>query len=122
MSKSWTPEELKLASEAMKAAGHPSYEEFLEAYNLKEETKMEGIAQEDLILFETVSGRCKLMQKYGDSKTAFIGHNVAGELVVVSISYESIVVATYQTNRWIRKDWYDASGDYECETYNGKWE
>lgn len=37
MSRSWTPEELKLASEAMKAAGHLSFEEFLEAYNLKEE-------------------------------------------------------------------------------------
>lgn len=31
MSKDWTPEELHAASNAMKAAGHMSYEEFCEA-------------------------------------------------------------------------------------------
>lgn len=82
---------------------------------------MAGIAQKDLVLFETAEGRRELMEKYGDSETAFIGHNVAGEMVVTSISHESIVVATYQENHWIREDWYDRNGDYECETYNGRW-
>lgn len=31
MSRDWTPEELKTASQMMKAAGHMSYEEFCEA-------------------------------------------------------------------------------------------
>ena len=31
MSRSWTPEALKMASEAMKAEGHMSFEEFVEA-------------------------------------------------------------------------------------------
>ena len=79
------------------------------------------IEEKDLVLFESVEGRCELMKKYGDSKTAFIGHNVDGEMVMVSISYESIVVATYQSNHWIREDWYDANGEYECETYKGRW-
>ena len=33
MSKDWTPEELAAASEAMKAAGNMSYEEFCEELN-----------------------------------------------------------------------------------------
>jgi len=31
MSRSWTPEELEIASKAMKASGYMSYEEFCEA-------------------------------------------------------------------------------------------
>ena len=83
---------------------------------------MREIEQKDLSLFNTEKGRCELMAKYGDSKTAFIGHNVDGEMVIVSISHESIVVATYQENHWIREDWYDKEGRYECESYKGRWE
>ena len=36
MSRSWTPEELAKASEAMKAAGHLGYEEFCEALKAQE--------------------------------------------------------------------------------------
>ena len=36
MSRSWTPEELAKASEAMKAAGHLGYEEFCEALRAQE--------------------------------------------------------------------------------------
>lgn len=82
---------------------------------------MREIEQKDLALFEDAAGRRELMAKYGDSETAFLGHNVDGEMVMVSISHESIVVATYQENHWIREDWYDANGEYECETYKGRW-
>ena len=83
---------------------------------------MKTMPEQDLALFNTVEGRCKLMQKYGDSQTAYTGHNVEGEMVMVSISHESIVVQTYQSNHWIREDWYDKDGFYEAETYKGRWE
>lgn len=37
MSKDWTPEELQAASQAMKEAGHLSYEEFCEELDRAEE-------------------------------------------------------------------------------------
>ena len=80
-----------------------------------------NIPQEDLKLFKTSKGRCKLMEKYGDSQTAFIGENVDGEMVMTSISHESIVIETHQSNGWVRQDWYDANGDYEAEMYKGRW-
>lgn len=80
-----------------------------------------NIPQEDLKLFKTPQGRCKLMEKYGDSQTAFIGENVDGEMVMTSISHESIVIETHQSNGWVRQDWYDSNGDYEAEMYKGRW-
>ena len=64
----------------------------------------------------------KLMAQYGDSDTAFDGTNTNGEDVLISISKNSIVVRTLQSNGWMRRDIYSLiNGDYVTETiYEGK--
>lgn len=84
--------------------------------------KMTGIEKKDLVLFEDEAGRRKLMEKYGDSPTDFIGHNDDDEMVLTAIYFDKIIVTTYQKNHWIREDWYNADGEYESEMYKGRWE
>lgn len=64
----------------------------------------------------------KLMAQYGDSDTAIDGTNTNGEDVLISISKNSIVVRTLQSNGWMRRDIYSLiDGDYVTETiYDGK--
>ena len=66
--------------------------------------------------------RRQLMEEYGDSVTDFIGTNEDDELVSMAIYHDKIIVTTYQNNHWVRKDYYDEDGYYECEMYDGKWE
>ena len=50
MSRDWTPDELRAASDAMKAAGHMSYEEFCESINKAEYTdnsKIDGPSEKE---------------------------------------------------------------------------
>ena len=70
----------------------------------------------------TAEGRVELMKKYGDSDTAYAGRNEEGELVMVSIFPNELVVVTYQSNKWVRKDVYDENGLYSEELYEGRWE
>ena len=80
------------------------------------------IPADDLNKFTTVEGRRELMKKYGESDTAYMGHNEDGELVMVSIYTNELIVVTYQSNHWIRKDVYDENGEYSEELYDGRWE
>lgn len=71
--------------------------------------------------FTTVEGRKELMQKYGKGSWPYSGVNEDGEEVLVSISTDSIVVRTNQTNGWVRVNYYDAEGEPEGETFDGRW-
>lgn len=64
----------------------------------------------------------ELMAQYGDIDTAIDGTNINGEDVLISISKNSIVVRTLQSNGWMRRDIYSLmDGDYVTETiYEGK--
>ncbi len=61
----------------------------------------------------------KLMDQYGDSDTMFPGTNEDGESVHISIFYDKIVVVTFQTNHWIRKNVYWRDGTRE-ELFEGR--
>ena len=54
MSKDWTPAELQAASEAMKAAGHLSYEEFCEALTANGDLRRKIAFANPLSPFENV--------------------------------------------------------------------
>lgn len=60
-----------------------------------------------------------LMDTYGDSNTLYPGTNENGETVHISIFHEKIVVVTFQTNRWIRKNVYWRDGTRE-ELFEGR--
>lgn len=71
--------------------------------------------------FDDIEVRRKMMELYGDSKTMYSGVNEDGEDVLVSIAKDSIVVVTNQKNGWVRKNFYDAEGYAEGETFDGRW-
>lgn len=64
----------------------------------------------------------ELMAQYGDIDTAIDGTNTNGEDVLISISKNSIVVRTLQSNGWMRRDIYSLiDGNFVTETmYDGK--
>ena len=98
--------------------------EALEAACFSEEKQREAIKHipdTDGWLFTSVKGRQALMQCYGDSEAAYSGENEDGEQVLVSISHEGIVLHTYQSNGWVRINYYDAEGHPDGETFDGRW-
>lgn len=66
-----------------------------------------------------LSSMISLMDAYGDSDTLFPGTNEDGETVHISIFHDKIVVVTFQTNRWIRKNVYWRDGTRE-ELFEGR--
>lgn len=64
--------------------------------------------------------RRKLMTEYADCR-GFQGKNEKDEIVWVSISSDDITVATYQSNGWVRVNYYDENGLAAGEAYNGRW-
>ena len=62
----------------------------------------------------------KHLTKYGDSKTMYPGVNENGEKIHISIAHESIVVMTFQSNGWMRKNVYHRDGTRE-ELFEGRW-
>lgn len=64
--------------------------------------------------------RRKLMTEYADCR-GFQGKNEKDEIVWVSISSDEITVATYQSNGWVRVNYYDENGLAAGEAYNGRW-
>lgn len=60
-----------------------------------------------------------LMDTYGNSDTMKPGINELGEKVTISIFEDKIVVVTYQSNRWIRKNIYHYDGTRE-ELFEGR--
>lgn len=66
-----------------------------------------------------LKGMRKLMEEYGDSETAKFGSNELGEDIAISIFKDKIVVVTYQSNGWVRKNIYYPDGSRE-EMFEGK--
>jgi len=71
--------------------------------------------------FTDINVRRILMQEFGKSTTPFTGINEDGENITLHIAEESIIVETYQNNGWVRKNYYDADGYADGETYEGRW-
>lgn len=71
------------------------------------------------ILNELVKGfnnretRVLLMKEFGDSNQAFSGINEDGEVILISIAKDSIVIRTNQSNGWVRVNYYDENGNQE---------
>lgn len=66
-----------------------------------------------------IKGMRHLMDTYGNSDTMKPGINELGEKVMISIFEDKIVVVTYQSNKWIRKNIYYYDGTRE-ELFVGK--
>lgn len=71
--------------------------------------------------FGNIKNRRLLVEEFGDSKFPFSGINEDGEETLMSISASGIVVDTYQSNGWVRKNYYDANGYAEGESFDGRW-
>lgn len=83
---------------------------------------MNRISNELSARFADIDGRRELIEKYGDSDTMFTGENADGEMVTVSIDKESgIILKTYQSNGWVRVNYYNKEGFAEGESFDGKW-
>lgn len=61
-----------------------------------------------------------LMDKSDEFDEMLVGTNVEGEDVNISINHDHIIVDTYQTNGWVRKNIYWRDGDNE-ELFEGRW-
>ena len=83
---------------------------------------MKSIPNELAARFAEVEVRKQLMKEYGDSDSAFLGHNEGGELVEMSVCPDEIIVRTFQDNGWVRVNYYDENGLPNGETFDGKWE
>ena len=72
--------------------------------------------------FENRTSRVEMMNNYGGMDAMLIGENADGELTRLSIYSDRLVVATHQSNGWVRVDEYGELGDLESTTYDGRWE
>lgn len=61
-----------------------------------------------------------LMDEYGDSFSSYYGTNEEGETNRISINPDCIVVETYQSNGWVRRNYYHRDYTIE-EIFDGKW-
>ena len=84
-------------------------------------TDTHTIPNSDGELFKSAEGRRLLMKRYGGSRFPYSGVNEDGEQVLVSISADSIVINTFQSNGWVRVNYYDAEGSPDGETFDGHW-
>jgi len=84
-------------------------------------TDTHTIPNSDGELFKSAKGRRLLMERYGGSRFPYSGVNEDGEQVLVSISTDSIVINTFQSNGWVRVNYYDAEGLPDGETFDGHW-
>lgn len=71
--------------------------------------------------FDTVEGRKAIIDRYKDSSSMFVGVNEDGETVFMSVSDTGIILRTEQENGWVRVNFYNADGEAEGETFDGKW-
>ena len=71
--------------------------------------------------FADIEARRKIIEKYADSEQAFFGKNEDGEDVELHVAESGIILKTYQTNGWLRVNYYDANGYAEGETFEGRW-
>lgn len=77
----------------------------------------------DTILIDPydLDGLRKIMDEHCHLETMVFGENELGELTAASIFKDQIVVETYQSNGWLRKNIYYRDGSRD-EMFNGKWE
>ena len=82
---------------------------------------MKMIPNELAAKFDTVDGRKRLIELYADSDTMFSGVNADGEGVTLSIAADGMVLKTEQENGWVRVNYYNAEGEADGESFDGKW-
>lgn len=71
--------------------------------------------------FQDLAAMRKVMDKYHTTKTMLFGENDDGEMTTTSIFKDKIVLVTYQSNHWVRKNILHRDGTIE-ELFDGKWE
>lgn len=81
---------------------------------------MISIPNEELVNFSDPSCKKALMKKYGSSQIILNGENENGEKILIFISSDSIVVRTFQSNGWLRVNYYDKNGEPAGETFEGR--
>ena len=72
--------------------------------------------------FTDINVRRTLMREFGKSTMPFSGKNEDGETVILHVAEDSIIVETFQSNGWVRKNYYGADGSAEGETFDGRWD
>lgn len=84
--------------------------------------KVENVETDDVLSFNSrdLEGMCKIMDDYHSYDYPFFGKNQYGEDTTISVFDDKIIVLTYQSNRWVRKNYYYRDGSSE-ETFEGKW-
>ncbi len=85
--------------------------------------KVKSIETGKTLYFDStdLEGMRKIMDDYHDYKYPFIGKNQDGEATTIAVFEDTIVLLTYQSNKWVRKNYYYRDGSSE-ETFEGKWE
>lgn len=63
----------------------------------------------------------ELIRKHGSSEAMYFGTNTEGERMTISIAETGIVTNTFQSNGWVRVNYYGSDGHPEGETFDGKW-
>lgn len=71
--------------------------------------------------YHDIEVRRIIIKEYGDSNMPYSGVNQYGEDVELHVSYDGIVLKTYQDNGWVRINYYDSDGHNDGETFDGKW-
>lgn len=71
--------------------------------------------------FDNSDSRRLLIQEFGNIKFPISGRNDSGEKILLNVSKNGIVVDTFQSNGWVRLNFYDADGNPEGESFDGRW-
>lgn len=84
--------------------------------------KVENIETDAVLYFDSrdLEGMRKIMDDYHSYEYPFIGKNQDGEDTTLAVFKDTIVLLTYQSNRWVRKNYYYRDGSSE-ETFEGRW-
>lgn len=86
----------------------------MKEYNMERLNKLAGN-------FDDLENRRIIMKEYGSIESALTGVNENGETTTLHIAHDSLIVETYQNNGFIRKNYYDADGYADGESYEVKW-
>lgn len=62
-----------------------------------------------------------LMEKYGNSEYPYHGKNEDGQDVEIHIGKTSVIYKTFQSNGWVRVNYFDENGYSDGETFDGRW-
>ncbi|PAV40010.1 hypothetical protein CJ260_00800 [Megasphaera sp. ASD88] len=97
--------------------------QFAPLFIKKEGTNMEKKKAVFVVDPTDYDGLLEIMEKFGDSKYIYTGHNENNEEVNIHVSHDSIIVDTYQENGWLRRNVYtNDDGDIiKEEMYPERW-